>query len=64
MKEKFQIICPNDETHVITQVFDVAPGTRGKAKTTVDVYCPKCDDYIRGTVDGELQSDTTGFRGA
>ncbi len=60
-KITYTVICPNNNKHELLLVSDVESGS-DDTQSSVDIYCPDCDQYVRAEIQGKLIPDTEVLR--
>jgi len=55
-KKYLDVKCEFDDSHIITKVVEVKPGTE-YTESTVHIYCPYCNKWSNGKILGDLHED-------
>jgi len=52
-KVVYAMQCQSNPEHILEKVIEIEEGSE-KFETEIEVYCPKCDKYVKASVQGKL----------
>ncbi|CAN2049098.1 hypothetical protein GMMP13_750002 [Candidatus Magnetomoraceae bacterium gMMP-13] len=61
IKKIVQVECEFDSSHIIKKMLEIKAGTE-EVQSTIQVYCPFCQKYINGKIQGEVHLDDEAMR--